>query len=255
MHIQRKERVVFQENPLVEVIAQVRFPKILNLNDERLTKFQDKMKESYPKVEESDSKEAYIFKSLDENTYVYLSSESLTLTTSDYSQWSVFFEKIKAVFSIGKDIYDFTNSSRIGLCYRDFISRNSLGLEDVSWRELISSDLLGIWGGKMFSDSASGYIPDDSLDAMFTSYSIKIEDYMLNLKAGLANKSQVSDKTIIEEGFLIETDFYSDDWKELTSERVIIDYFEKLHFYSSTIFQKCITQKLYDALKPIPQPQ
>ena len=42
------QRVIYENNPLIEVIIQYRFPKILALNSKDPIEFQDRIKDEYP---------------------------------------------------------------------------------------------------------------------------------------------------------------------------------------------------------------
>lgn len=140
MRIDIKERVIFDAHPLVEVIAQIRFPKIINVNDARLTNFQEKIKVNYPFFEEFNEGDevSYLFKSPNEDFLVSLSDKSVTLFCYQYTCWQDFISEVKQVFITAKDTYNILGVSRFGLCYKDFISRKKLQLEDSPWRDLIS---------------------------------------------------------------------------------------------------------------------
>jgi uncharacterized protein (TIGR04255 family) len=46
------ERIVYRNNPLTEVVCQLRFPPILSIESELPVKFQDAIREMYPSFQE-----------------------------------------------------------------------------------------------------------------------------------------------------------------------------------------------------------
>ena len=54
MPFPESKRVVYQQNPLVEVICQIRFPTILQIGSEEPTAFQNSVRAEYPLYEKAD---------------------------------------------------------------------------------------------------------------------------------------------------------------------------------------------------------
>ena len=106
------KRVIYEKNPLVEVICQLRFPTILRISQQQPVDFQDKIRFDYPIFEFSQgnqipqemlhimqklgkkliNNQAYVFKSEDLNWQIVLNQESVTLSTKDYKRYEIFKE-------------------------------------------------------------------------------------------------------------------------------------------------------------------
>lgn len=161
MRFHRSRRVRYRNNPLVQVVAQVRFSPVLKLLNESPAAFQEAVIEEFPMLqmtetlavsfspivggpsEHSRTVSAYLFSTADGRYSVEVKAESLTLTTTQYEGWEEFWGRYERVFSAFVALYPVTQISRIGLRYVDIIDRESNGLADIPWRELICPELLG----------------------------------------------------------------------------------------------------------------
>ena len=109
-------RVVYQRNPLAEVICQVRFPPVLRIEAELPAAFQERIRQRFPVYRGSESagmlggiavpdeimqmvrdsfpgvlqKQPQAFASADEKWTVTLAKDFLALATTDYSRWENF---------------------------------------------------------------------------------------------------------------------------------------------------------------------
>ncbi len=166
MSFPESRRLVFRENPLVEVICQLTFPSILAIAAELPAPFQERVRDVYPiysRVEPvlnmpaglakllaelpvAVSQEAFPhrFSSEDESASLTLSSEFLAISVNNYSRWEVFRQAVEHAKQALEDVYRPAFYSRVGLRYRDVIDRERLGLADVPWVELLSPAVLGV---------------------------------------------------------------------------------------------------------------
>ena len=149
-------RVIYQENPLVEVICQLRFPLLLRIDTEPPADFQEALREEYPKLKVEKSLGInisvqgnipppgptglkYEFASEEDDPIwkVVLANNFLALTTQRYQRWEEFRERLEKLITTLVEIYRPNFFTRIGLRYQDLIVRSKLGLKDYSWTDLL----------------------------------------------------------------------------------------------------------------------
>ena len=112
-------RVIFNNNPLIKVICQLRFPRILSINESQPATFQDFIRQDYPlfnisvehqqqfsvdsidkdippipRVVQSEKINNYRFSSADGFWHINLTSSFISLSTSNYSRWEDFLNRM-----------------------------------------------------------------------------------------------------------------------------------------------------------------
>lgn len=158
-----KPRCHYGANQLAEVICQFYFPEILTISANSPTVFQEMIREQYPRfqrlmeipapkivgkpgqfhLENQPGNINCQFVSADDHWRINLTSRFISLSCSRYTNWENFashFDKALAAFI---QIYRPEYFQRIGLRYRNVISRQSLGLQDKKFTELIAPCYLG----------------------------------------------------------------------------------------------------------------
>lgn len=161
-----KERCIYARNQLAEVICQLRFPEILNINATPPAEFQEFIRAEYPQYSSTTETQAprltgtpgnvqiqnspatlnYHFSSADGNWRVNLTSKFISLSCANYPQWETFAKKLDGPLAAFIRVYKPAYFERIGLRYLNFISREALGLTEVPYRDLISPTYLGLLG-------------------------------------------------------------------------------------------------------------
>lgn len=158
-------RVIYKQNPLVEVVCQLKFPPILKIESEPPASFQEKIRKEYPLMQETAPNEpqlppgiarvivqavpgflqtrTYTFLSNDEKWKIGLTREFISLSTTNYTRWEEFRGGLKNAFDAFVSYYDPSFLVRIGLRYRDVISRSMRGLKRVEWSKLLRPHVLG----------------------------------------------------------------------------------------------------------------
>jgi uncharacterized protein (TIGR04255 family) len=53
MPFKETQRVIYNKNPLIQVVSQLRFPRILAIDEKQPVDFQEKIRQEYPLFEES----------------------------------------------------------------------------------------------------------------------------------------------------------------------------------------------------------
>jgi len=147
------ERVIYKKNPLIQVVCQLRFPRILRINEKPPADFQERIRDKYPlyqvaveqqqqfsvdmgapetpptpKILQSEAINNYTFSSFDEKWHINLTSTFLALSTTRYERWESFTENLKVPLSALIDIYKPAFFERVGLRYVDAFTRSKLNL-------------------------------------------------------------------------------------------------------------------------------
>ena len=152
-----KPHCCYGANQLVEVICQLRFPEILTIAAEAPARFQDAIRTEYPQfhcrrelqppkvvgnpgcfaLENQPVNINYQFSTQDGVWRVNLTSKFISLACTDYTCWEDF------AAHMDKPLYRPAYFQRVGLRYRNVISRQALGLEERPFSELIAPCYLG----------------------------------------------------------------------------------------------------------------
>ena len=151
------ERVIYELNPLIEVVAQIRFPTILKITSQQPVDFQDTVRFDSPIFEASRNLQVpvdlskiltqfssnvvshltYQFKSEDLKWQLTIDQNSITLVTTEYQRYENFVGRFKTAVEKFEEIYNPSFYSRIGLRYRNLIIRSKLKIPDKGWSSLI----------------------------------------------------------------------------------------------------------------------
>ena len=256
------ERVLYQKNPLVEVICQLRFPTILRIREGQPADFQDIIRKDYPVYTEQGPtvgippqlpKELasiieqinmpvpaglsiHRFSTLDSKRFISLRSEFVALAETSYERWELFREEAIKAENALKKVYTPAFYSRIGLRYRDIISRHDLGLDDVGWQDLLKRDVIAELGDKEVSDVITRIqtqvimgIPD-------------IPNGQITLNHGLIIPSESE-----EECYFIDADFSVERKEGVNEPFEILDEFNRM---AGKLFRWAITERLHNAMEP-----
>jgi uncharacterized protein (TIGR04255 family) len=251
------ERVVYSRNPLELVICQLRFPSVLKISTEPPADFQDRVRREFPLYREVPTvnfgvslpsemstvvnrmlpiptTRAYEFSSGDKAWTVTLTQESLALTCTNYSRWEKFREHLEMLLGILRDLYQPPFFTRIGLRYRDVLNRSELGLVGVSWSDLLSKEL----GGVFHSAIAA------SIEGLAYQLILSLQGgaAKVTIQHGLAQKGD-------ELCYIVDSDFYVTNRTETHDAIDILNYFNR---QSGRLFRWSIAERLHRALEPRP---
>lgn len=257
MAMDRAKRVIYEQNPLLEVILQVSFPKILSINAREPADFQDAIRAEYPVYRTVFEDEHMFTFSANENTLfppiiqqqqhknhefitedgqykINLVDGFIALSTVNYTRWedmlSHFENPMRQLLSIYRPAY----FERVGLRYVDVFSRSKLGVQDKSWQELIEPVCLG----------AMCSLDENKIIANATDVSYLLDDGTSQVKvhAGLGNvRNDPEPVFIIDSDFIHVENIKTDDFYR------IVDY---LHSASGQFIRSAITETLHNAMKP-----
>ncbi len=243
------ERVKYGKNPLVEVIYQLRFPTILNINATDPVQFQEAIKNDYPfyrkiiqenefvvnDVKSSVTKEVnHEFVSADKKSKVNLTSSFIAISSLTYDQWECFRETIKVIREVFEGIYQPPFYTRVGLRYKDVIDRTRFGLQGKGWIDLIQPNVLGI-----INVSNQSTLKQWSVNSEFTYEGTEI-----------ATRQQLNLATKVDDPLPVMV--FDCDYFKMGNLQIdtIYDISNQLHDKSSTFLRNSITEELHQAMNP-----
>jgi uncharacterized protein (TIGR04255 family) len=251
------ERVIYDVNPLEEVICQLTFPSILRIEAERPVTFQERIRASYPfykvnpviqlglsqspnlpEVARQDMPRMvqhlnHEFGSKDGNWTVVLNTESISLTCKRYKRWEEFRKILSDLATTLQDIYSPGFYVRIGLRYKNMIRRSQLGLSGVEWSDLLSSGIAGAYS----SPGIKGDIQHSFLQMIIR---LPRDGSRVLISSGTA-----IDAATGEECYAIDADFSTD---QQTESRNAFDQLDFLNSQSDRFFHWCVGHRLRNAL-------
>lgn len=256
-----ESRCQYHKNQLAEVICQLRFPDILTINVDQPAAFQELIRVEFPQytekqetpapkitgvpgsyqIENQKSTPNYQFVSADGIWRVNLTSRFISLACTHYTNWETFAKKLDAPLAAFIKIYKPAYFQRIGLRYMNFFSRKSLHLEDTAFSDLFQPAYLGIFNDEEIIEQMSSRNSVDAEFAIRGGCRAKI-----HAGPGIVKQNGHTDKEV---RFILDQDLFM-------SGNVPVNYsagaLETLHSQAYPIFRGAITDKLHDAMEPMP---
>jgi uncharacterized protein (TIGR04255 family) len=253
------ERVIYNKNPLVEVVFQTRFPRFLPIEAELPFEFQKLLVASYPLYEQRNifhitlamsSQEGappaaevpgriHTFLSSDKIWTIALSGDALTVSTVKYVQWEEFRGRAQEALKAFLSVYRLPIFTRLGLRYQDLIRPGELGLAGQSWAKLLKPHIAG--------EFLDGAIAEGNILARNAIMTAKLSDGdMMVLRHGL-----VLHKETQTQAYLIDSDFFNDEQRQTDLDGTLT-VADRLHLNSGRLFRWCITNALHEAMEPNP---
>ena len=250
------DRVIYESNPLSQVICQLRFPPILKIDAQIPADFQGHIRQFYPLFSEAQPFEPlsvpqevlrlfpaglpvraakqYEFRSADGLWTVTLTKESLALACAKYSRWEEFLNNFRGPFEALVGLYDPAFFSRIGLRYANVIQRSTLELEGVPWSELLKPYI----AGEMTTPLAP--LLEDTTHTLV----VKLENVVgkVRIYHGIAKITGSP-----EEVYVIDNDFYTEERVDKVHALERLVEFNKK---SGHLFRWFITDRLHAAMQP-----
>jgi len=262
MHLPDYERVIYQRNPLNEVLCQLRFPAILKITSEIPVEFQEKIRYDYPSlfikrpieipnptvtpefitVLESLNKmllseTLYTFVSEDSQWQVSLSKDFISLSTKSYKNYEEFQERFKNIIEVFEDLYKPSSYIRIGLKYQDLILPSRLGVE-TDWKLLIKKHLIP----ELYSDELAS-----SVKGMQKVILMEFEGGSANLRHGIVEVNEPEQEIVNEQAYLIDTDFFTEE--RVVGKENVYRYLSNFNKLAGRLFRWSITNELHEILK------
>lgn len=251
------KRVIYERNPLIEVILQMRFPTILIINSKEPAEFQEAIRAEYPiyqlgieneqeieivaendtffpSIKQNNQHKNHTFISADGKYKINLTSSFISISTVAYTRWEELLDRFKNVLNSFIEIYRPPFFERIGLRYIDAFSRTKLEITDKKWNELIQPT----WLGALASVSEEKTI-NTGVDAEFL-LDNGISRAKIHAGLGLINNKP-------EKVFIVDCDFIHIENIQIDDYKKILEY---LHDNSGAFIQSVITETLHNAMRP-----
>jgi len=252
-------RCIYRNNPLGEVICQLRFPDILTISANPPADFQEAIRGEFPvyakrldtsapkvsgtpgqyTLENPSATVNHQFSSLDGVWRVNLTSNFISLTCTRYSRWEDFASRLDKPLAAFIRIYKPACFQRIGLRYLNFISRNALGLEDAAFSQLIEPYYLGPLADPEVAANAPSRCTVDTELAIRGGCRAKI-----HAGPGMIKRSGKEDK---EAKFIFDQDLYMTGQLPVNLSAGVL---QTLHTQAFAIFRGAITDMLHQAMEP-----
>lgn len=253
-----KPRCRYGANQLAEVICQFYFPEIPSIAAEIPTAFMEAIREQYPRFQrrmeipapkvigkpgqfQLENRPGSIncqFASADDVWRINITSRFISLTCCRYTCWEEFAAHFDMPLAAFIQLYRPEYFQRIGLRYRNVISRKTLGLEDKKFSELISPWYLGpLADPEAKEETASRCFVDLEMAGR--------GGCRLQIHAGPARPKPGS--ADMETKFIFDQDFYiaGNVPPQLSAAAM-----NTLHHQAWSVFRAAITDTLHQAMKP-----
>ena len=256
------KRVLYNINPLEQVVCQVRFPPILRITSEEPVRFQELIRDKFPLLEEQNAgidlpdefsrqlpaellrmlptagteKKSYSFSSLDGRWVVGLAREFVGLSTPNYGRWEEFKEHFTIGFEALRAVYRPAAFTRVGLRYRDVIDRNRLQLDDAPWTDLLRAEIAGLF-------AAEG-IEEERIESVMQTVILRLSDCdgRVRMRHGLAKTDDTG-----KLHYVIDSDFYAEGLEEDSDVTPLLDCFNRM---AGRLFRWCISDRLHESMEP-----
>jgi len=263
MQFPNYERVIYEHNPLNEVLCELCFPSILTITSKQPVEFHEKVRNQYPSLqinrpidlpspinEETNadileslsqmlaSETLYTFTSEDLEWQVSLSKDLIRLATKNYRKYEEFQERLQYIVKVFEEIYKPSSYIKIRLKYQDLILPSSLDVQH-NWKLLVKQPLIP----ELYSQELA-----NSVKGMRKLVLLEFEESKVSLTHGIVEINDLDRGIINEEAYFIDTDFFTEE--RIIGAENVYRYLTKFNQLSGKIFRWCITDELHQLLKP-----
>lgn len=253
------QRCIYKNNPLAEVICQLRFPEILAIGANLPVAFQEAIRDEFPvytarkempapkitgvpgnlSVEKQEPITNYQFASADGVWRVNLTSKFISLACTQYTCWEDFAQKLDQPLVAFIKTYKPAFFERVGLRYVNFISRQALELEGVPYARLISPCYLGPLCEEDVAEPSVLRCSVDTEMNLHAGCRVKI-----HAGPGLVKQAGRADKEV---KFIFDQDLYMAGNIPVNGS---VGALQTLHAQAGPVFRGAITEQLHDAMEP-----
>ena len=257
------ERCHYERSVTHEVICQLRFPTILSIDNREPADFQEKIRGRFPRygvkretpppqliqrpgaaaeIKPAPSVANYAFVSEDTLRKLNLTKDFIALSTLRYTGWEDFAASLDQTLAAFIQVYQPAFFERIGLRYRNIISRSALELEDCQWSDLLKPAYLGALAEEDVSPAQVQKCAVDLDLALNGSCRAKIHAEPVHLKNPQNGQAEQEQKFILD----IDLSMHGSISAPLAAGAL-----ETLHGHSTRVFRGAITDTLHDAMGPL----
>lgn len=251
-------RRLYTRSQLVEVICQLRFPTIPEINVDENVALQEAIKDTYPQYRLRKEQQMpkvvdgqmvpqpailnHTFVSEDNIWKVNLTQNFIALSTLRYTRWEDFAHVLDRLLATFVQVYKPAHFERLGLRYMNAFSKEMLGFQDALWDDLINAPFIGA-------------LSEPDVDESMAAKSMMELDlgiggnHRLRLHAGpgILNNGKVKES---KPRFVLDNDFSLVE-PQIAPER-IADEMNTLHDYAVRLFNAATTQDLKNAMGATP---
>lgn len=255
----KEPRCNYQNNQLMEVICQLRFPEILAISAKAPVDFQEAIRGEFPQyavrqespapritgtpgnltLQNQPTTPNHSFISADGQWRVNLTSKFISLSCRVYSSWEDFAAKLDQPLAAFIRIYKPAYFERVGLRYINAISRKALELEGTPFRDLIATPYLGILSDETVVERSVSVCGVDATLALRGGCQVK-----LHTGVGMVKRGNEQDK---EPKFILDFDLFL---PSRTPVNLSAGALQTLHIQADDLFRGAITDTLHDAMDP-----
>lgn len=252
-------RCIYQNNQLIEVICQLRFPEILSIEANAPVLFQEIVRSSFPnysvqkelsapkltgvpgnmQVEPQQITNNYQFVSADGIWRINFTSKFISLSCNRYTRWEDFAKRLDLPLAAFIKVYKPAHFDRIGLRYINAVSRQELEIPEAPFRELITPMYLGPM------DCLD--IPEKAFHRCGIDFEVKLGGNIMakvHSGPGILNRGG---KTDPEAKFIFDEDLFVN---ETVSVNHTAGTLESIHEKATQLFRSAITDTLHNAMNP-----
>ena len=256
---------MYEKNPIIEVLAQVRFDRLdalmagpsvmlkalfnecgfLTETTEQSASIQINFGSSteQPSPPFIPVPPVFHYVAADEQSKLSVCADFVAVSCNKYVDWTQFKSRLIPVFTSFAEMNPHLNVIRIGLRYRDLIERENLGLQGVPWGELLAPIICGVFGAQdFFEDDA---IKEQAVEQQVSQVLLNFGESKLLLQSALLRSTD----ELSTQAVLIDSDFYCELPEKMVASMVekVID---SLHENADAVFRRCIKDKLHVAFQP-----
>ena len=252
-------RCRYGKNQLTDVICQLRFPEILSISAEPPAKFQEAIRQEYPRyqlrqdipapkitgvpgqfsLENQPKTINHQFSSADSTLRVNLTSRFISVSCANYTCWEDFADKLDKPLAAFIQLYRPAYFERIGLRYLNVFSRKALELEDIRFSELIAPCYLGPLAEEDVSEAGTARCTLDLEMAIRGGCRLK-----LHTGPGRIKKNGVDDPEV---KYVFDQDLFMPGQIPVNLSAGAM---QTLHSQAYSIFRGAITDMLHNAMEP-----
>lgn len=253
------ERVIYENNQLAEVICQLRFPTILAIGAREPVDFQEAIRQEFPryslrqdalppkvvqvpgqgaKIEPQKPVANHQFATADGLYRINLGPGFISLTCIKYTCWEDFARRMDKPLAAFIKLYNPAYFERVGLRYLNAFSRQSLGLEDTPWSELLEPAYLGLLAKEDMPERAFSRCSQDVEMAVGSGCRMK-----LHVGPGMVKRGQEQDKEV---KLIFDMDV---SMAGNIPVNMAAGAMETVHVQAGNIFRDAITDTLHDAME------
>ena len=252
----------YKKNVLLEVVYQLNFPPILEIEAKTPADFQIAIRKDFPEYQEQierenqyminaqdpqsnpilnyrQSRKLHVFSSADGKWKITLAKNMLSLSTLSYDCWDDLSRRFNEPFQALESVYKPSSYGRVAIRYIDAVQKDQLGLQDVEWNELFNPHISGCFC----------YASEDKRIKVLSSKveaELLLEDVSVKMFSGLGKVDYHDGNN--REAFIIDCDYYRIG---NFSQAELISVSDDIHSKSKLFFRDAISEKLHLSMDPV----